>query len=235
MTIHKPTIILPLSLVLAFYATSGVAANQNFPEISDDGLHLVKDSRLTVVYAEPGADLGIYKRIKLIAPEVAFKKNWERNLRSSSASKISRVNTKKIKSDLADMFAVIFYDTLTQGGYELVAEDGPDVLLVSPSIINLDIKAPERHGAGRTNSYTRSAGEMTLYIELYDSETGDLIAKALDRSVDNPNEQGFYTWANASSNQQAAARILKGWADILLNALNEAKRSSPIPLPEASE
>ena len=232
MTNLKQSILLPLSLVLVFFTTFAVARGQDYPEISDDGLHLVKDSKMAIVYAEPGADLGVYKRIKLIAPEIAFKKNWERDLRSRSASKISRVNTKKIKSDLADMFAAVFYDTLTEGGYELVAEVGEDVLLVSPSIVNLDIHAPEQAGAGRTNSYVRSAGEMTLYIELHDSETGDLIAKALDRGIDNPNDQGFYTWANASSNQRAAERILTGWANILLNALNEAKKSAPILTPE---
>ena len=32
-------------------------------------------------------------------------------------------------------------------------------------------------------TFTSSAGEMTLYLELYDSVTGDLLAKALDRRV----------------------------------------------------
>lgn len=228
----KPTVIFS-AFVFASLSLTAVAASKTYPEVSDDGLHLVKDSKMAVVYAEPGADLSIYTRIKLVAPEIAFKKNWERDQRSRSASKISRINTKQIKSDLADMFAAVFYDTLTEGGYELVAEDGENVLLIRPSIINLDINAPEQHGAGRTNIYTRSAGEMTLYIQLHDSETGDLIARAWDRSLDNPNDQGFYTWANASSNQRAAERILTGWANILLTALNEAKNSAPVPLPES--
>jgi hypothetical protein len=122
---------------------------------------------------------------------------------------------------------------LTNGGYELVDEAADDVLLIRPSIVNLDVTAPEQHGAGRSSSYTRSAGEMTLYIELFDSETGDLIAKALDRRIDNENDVGFYTWATSSSNKQAAAKILKGWANILLNALNEAKNTAPLPVPES--
>ena len=78
----------------------------------------------------------------------------------------------------------------------------------------------------------KGPGLLRLYIKLHDSETGDLIAKALDRGIDNPNDQGFYTWANASSNQRDAERILTGWANILLNALNEAKKSAPILTPE---
>ena len=226
--------VLSLSLVFSTYSLSTFAKNaQEFPEISDDGLYLVKDSKMAVVYAEPGADLGVYKRIMLLTPEVAFRKNWERDQRSRSVSKVSRVNTKGIKKELAQEFETIFNETLTSGGYELVGEAASDVLLIRPSIVNLDVNAPEQHGAGRTSSYTRSAGEMTLYIELFDSETGDLIAKALDRRIDNENDAGFYTWTTSSSNKQAAARILTGWANILLDALNEAKNAAPLPMPES--
>jgi hypothetical protein len=229
----KKSLILLLSLVLASYSLSGFAKKQEMSEISEDGLHLVKGSKMAIVYAEPGADLGVYKRIMLLSPEVAFRKNWERDLKSRSVSKLSRVNTKKIKSDLAEEFETIFTKTLTDGGYEMAEETAEYVLLIRPSIVNLDVKAPEQHGTGRTSSYTRSAGEMTLYIELFDSETGDIIAKAVDRKVDNPNDVGFYTWENSSTNKNAARRILHGWADILLNALNEAKNSPPVPLPES--
>ena len=64
---------------------------------------------------------------------------------------------------------------------------------------------------------------MTLYVEIYDSVTGDLIAKAMDRRVDRTND-AYYTWATSVTNKAAAERILKGWANILLNALNEAKQ-----------
>jgi hypothetical protein len=52
--------------------------------------------------------------------------------------------------------------------------------------------------------------------------TGDLIAKAMDRKADGSNS-GFYTWANRATNKAAADRILKGWANILVEALNEAR------------
>ena len=121
----------------------------------------------------------------------------------------------------------IAFGNFRSGGYEVVTDAADDVLLVRPAIVDLDINAPQTHGSGRSNSYTRSAGEMTLYIELFDSVTGDLIAKALDRQVDNANDAGFATWANSQTNKAAAKRILKGWADILLNALNEV-RSHPL-------
>lgn len=231
---HNRLLILPLSLLLASYSLGILAAEKDWPEITEDGLHRVHDSRMAVVYVEPGAELTPYKRVIMMEPTVAFKKNWERNQRSRSASKLptsSTVNTKKIKKDLAQEFEVVFTDTLNNGGYPVVEEVADDVLLIRPSIVDLDVNAPQTHGSGRTNSYVDSAGEMTLYIELFDSVTGDLIAKALDRRDDRPNRD-MYTWANSSSNKAAAKRILQGWADILLEALNEARSYEAASEPE---
>jgi len=225
----KKSPMLFLSLILAVYSLNALAKEQEWPEVTEDGLHRVHGSKMAIVYIEPGADLASYKRVIIVEPTVAFKKNWARDQRSRSASKMStsaRVNTKKIKQTLAEEFESVFTEALNSGGYQVVTEAADDVLLIRPSIVDLDITAPETHGSGRSNSYTRSAGEMTLYIELFDSVTGDLIAKALDRQIDNPANAGFYTWANSQTNKAASVKILSGWANILLNALNEA-RSHP--------
>jgi hypothetical protein len=55
----------------------------------------------------------------------------------------------------------------------------------------------------------------------------------MGRKVDNPNDVGFYTWENVSTNKNVARRILTGWADILLSALNEAKNSPSMPVSES--
>jgi hypothetical protein len=69
-------------------------------------------------------------------------------------------------------------------------------------------------------SYAESAGEMTLYIELYDSVTDDLIGKALDRKRDR--KTGYFQWHNRVTNRAAANRILKEWAKVLKEGLDEA-------------
>jgi len=220
------------SLLAMVLAQNVCAKDQEWPEVTEDGLHRVHDSKLALVYVEPGADLSFYQRVNLMDATVAFKKNWERDQRSRSASKLStssRVNMKKIKQQLADEFAVVFTEKLQSGGYEVVDETADDVLLVRPAIINLDINAPQVTAFGSTTSYVRSAGEMTLYVELYDSVTGDLLAKAMDRRSDRSDNSQIYTWANSHTNASAAKRILDGWAQVLLDALIEA-RSHPIEL-----
>ena len=114
-------------------------------------------------------------------------------------------------------------EVLEEGGYPVVEEAGDDVLLIRPAIVDLNPTAPDTSRSQRTRNYVSSAGDMTLYVELYDSQTGDMLAKALDKRADG-RYSNYYTWANSASNKAAADRILKGWATILLEALNEAKR-----------
>lgn len=201
------------------------AKKPDLPEVTEEGLHLVPDSRLAVVYADPEANLGPYKRVRLIDTYVAFKKNWLRDQRSRSAQPLN-VTTKdveRMKEKMAAEFNEVFAEVLEAGGYPVVDEAGDDVLLIRPAIIDLYPNAPDTQRGGRSMTYTSSAGEMTLYIELYDSVSGALLAKALDRRVDR-NNTGTYTWSNSVSNRQASRRILKDWATILLDALNDAKQ-----------
>jgi hypothetical protein len=214
-------------MLIAFIAgtTTVQAKEQELPPINEDGLHLVPDTKMAIVYADPEADLGPYNRVMLMEAYVAFKKNWERDQRSRSASSfpVRSKDMEKMKSTMASEFQEVFAKVLEDGGYPVVDEADEDVLLVRPAIINLNPTAPDTPAPGRTTTYVSSAGEMTLYIELYDSVTGDLIAKALDRKSDRRND-GFYTWSNSATNKAAAERILKGWATLLLEALNEARQ-----------
>ena len=219
------SLILPIVALSLVIAPPLLAKKQELPEVTEDGLHRVPDSKMAIVYAEPGADLAQYQRIQLLSAYVAFKKNWARDQRSRSGQSFRATDRdiEKIKTDLANEFDEVFRKVLEDGGYQVVDEAADDVLLVRPAIINLDVNAPDTPASGRSYTMTQSAGEMTLYIELYDSVTSDLIAKALDRKVDNA-RTGFYTWSNSVTNRAAADRILNGWAEILRDALDEAKQ-----------
>ena len=219
----RNVLLLILCALFSLAAATVHAKKKELPDITVDGLHRVPDSRLAIVYAEPGADLGPYNRITLLDAYVAFKKNWERDQKRSSAQRLrlSSKDVENIKNNLSAEFQEVFKNALVDAGYELTDEVADDVMIVRPAIINLDVNAPDTMSAGRSTTFTASAGEMTLYIELYDSVTGDIMAKALDRKMDT--NSGFYTWSNSVTNRAAAQRILKGWAKILVTALDEAK------------
>lgn len=202
--------------------TAGLAfaKKENLPEITEDGLHKVKDSKLALVYAEPGADLSQYKRIYMTDAYVAFKKHWQRSQNRQSMNRVTSDQMEKIKVSVAKLFTEVMTETLEEGGYELVTEVADDVLLIKPAIINLNITAPDVASSGMTRTFSESSGDMTLYLELYDSVTGDLIAKALDQQYDR--NTGFIQWQNRVTNTAAARRIMKRWAKVMVHGLDEA-------------
>lgn len=210
------------SFILALLAAGSLqAASDKLPEVTVDGLHHLSDTELAIVYTQPGADLGQYNKVYLADAHVAFKKNWQRNQNAGGRIRVTASDMEMMKTELAAMFKEVFATTLQDGGYELVTARGEDVLMIKPAIINLDITAPDTMSSGMTRSYAESSGEMTLYLELLDSVTGDLIGKALDRKRDR--ETGYFQWQNRVTNRAAANRILKEWAEVLKDGLDAAK------------
>ena len=212
------------AIVLMAGMTAPAWAKKDRPEVNDDGMMLVKDSDLATVYADPGADLGIYKRIWLEDATVAFKKNWQRDQNRGNSIKVRNSDMKRITEDVATLFREVFTEQLAKGGYELATEAGPDVLTAKPAIVDLDVHAPDIPSANMTRSYSESAGEMTLNLELFDSLTGDKIAKATDRARDW--DRGYLEWRTRVSNRADAERMMKSWAKAFVALLDEARAST---------
>ena len=199
-------------------------ARKDLPAVNDEGMELVKDSELATVYADPGVDLGVYKRIWLEDATVAFKKNWQRDQNRGHGLKVRNSDMERITQDVATLFREVFTKELSEAGYELTEEAGPDVLNVKPAIVDLDVYAPDIPSAGRTRSYSESAGEMTLNLELFDSLTSDKIVKATDRKRDW--DRGYMEWRTKVSNRADAKRMMTAWAEAFVDLLAEAKAST---------
>jgi hypothetical protein len=222
----RKTLLIVAGLFLIALASPPVWAKKNLPAVNADGMELVKDTRYTTIYADPGADLGIYKSIWLQDASVAFKKNWKRDQNRYSAQSAFRVkdsDVARIQQDVATLFREVFISELVDGGYELVEQAGEDVLTVKPAIVDLDVIAPDTRTAGRSNSYSESAGEMTLELELYDSLTNDKIVTARDRKRDF--QRGYMEWRTSVNNRATAKRMMRSWAKAFREQLDDARSS----------
>lgn len=205
--------------------SSFAKSKKELPEFTVDGLKLVPNTKdIAVVYAEPGANLSQYNRVYLVEPFVAFKKNWQRDQNRSHTLKVRTSDMERIKKNVAELFMEVFTEELTGGGYELTTERAEDVLIVKPAIIDLDVNAPDTMSAGRSRTYADSAGAMTLYLELYDSETDDLLAKALDPKADR--QSSFMQWQSGPANRAAGKRMMKPWAEALRKGLDRAREET---------
>lgn len=104
-------------------------------------------------------------------------------------------------------------------GFEVVSEADYDVLLIRAAIIDLDIAAPDTSSAGRSRTFTADSSVATLYIELYDSVSGQIIGRAYDRQATRK-PSGRMTWNNRVSNTVDASRVFSSWADTLREFLD---------------
>lgn len=217
----KPLLIILSLIMICAVPVSSIAKSKNeLPEYTVEGLKRIPDTKdIAVVYAEPGATLEQYKRVFLVEAAVAFKKNWQRD-QSRGLTRVSSRDMERIKNEVKKLFAEVFTEELQKGGYEMATERAEDVLIVRPAIIDLNINAPDVMSSGMSQTYTTTAGSMTLYLELYDSETDDLLAKAIDPTYDR--NSGYMQWATSVSNRAAARRMMKPWAEVLRKGLDEA-------------
>lgn len=210
-----------LAGILAVALFSSAIAKEKLPEVSSDGLNLVPKTKVYAVYTKSDATFDQYKKVKLLDCFVDFVKDWERDYNMDEIGLSGRVTDKdadEIKQRLAAEFKKVFTKELTDKGFAVVDDVGPDVLLLRPALLNVDVTAPDLMRGSFNRTLIRSAGQMTLYLELYDSATSTLLARVIDPQADN---SGFAKEANRVTNKQAADRILKRWAELLAKNLGD--------------
>ena len=215
-----------LAAALGLSCAAALVAAEPPPEVSPDGLHLTKSTKTTVIYIKPGADFSQYKKLALLDCLVEFDKDWKRDYNSdrvSTSNRVSDGDMERIKKDVAAEFKKVFTKELqAKGGYPIVDSAGPDVLVLRPAILNLRVTAPDLMSPGIGGTVVSSAGSATLYIELWDSVSNTILARAMDAQAD-PGFAGRGQAANRVTNTMAADRILQGWAIRLRKYLQAAE------------
>lgn len=182
------------------------------PQTTEDGLELKTQTKRRVVYVKPGASLTQYTRFALADCYIEFSKQWlddYNRVTREPSGKITESDLAEVKTDLAAQFRKIFTDELTKGGYAISETTGSDVLILRPALINIAVNAPDIRKPGRTHTYASSAGQMTLYLELWDSASSMILGRVMDAKADDD----FYGQRMTSVDNRAAADLLiRMWA-----------------------
>ena len=211
--------------VMAF-SSAALAEKQQLPEMSSDGLQLVKKSKVRIAYMKPGVSLEKYDKVKILDCYVEFAKDWQRDYNMNEIGIDGRVTNKdvqEISQRLATEFNAEFTKVLEKKGYPVVDTVGPDVLLLRPALVNVEITAPDLMTPGMSTEFVRSAGSMTLYMELYDSATSEIIGRVVDPEQDLGMGPEM---ANRVTNQAAADRIISRWASLLADHLADVDETT---------
>lgn len=190
-----------------------------------DNLTKVKSKRLDNVYLLPGADFRQFNKVMLDLTEVAFAKNWRRdyNRSTSTGDQITERELQEMIEEARTGARDVFAEALTEGGYVVVTEPGPDVLRLRTAVIDISVVAPEPMTAGRSRVYSSEAGDATLVVEVRDSETGAILGRAVDqRIVDGTSFQRRTSVSNRSDFRQ----LVRRWAKATVQGLNELRQLS---------
>ena len=206
------------------------------PAIADDasgawdGLVEVKPKRMDAAYLLPGADFRPYSKVMLDPTQVAFHKNWMKNINQASTGvsrDVTQADAEKIAETARGNFGDVFAEVFKKAGYDVVTAPAPDVLRLSTAVINLYINAPDTQSAGRTRTYSMEAGEATLVLEARDSTTGALLGRVLDRRA--TRESARMQVSNSVTNLSDFRALFRRWADTCVKGLGELKEQSPVP------
>jgi len=211
------------ALVASMALTSASLFAKDEPaQVSLDGLELVEKDSRGEIYADPMVEWDVYTQVLLDPASVSFRRNWQRDQNNAQPFKVRTSDMENIKSDLSALFNEVFTKELTEkGGYDMAAGSAENVMRITPRIVDLDVYAPDTPTPGIQKAYTRSAGRMTLKLEIYDSVTGDLIATASDRRE--APDRGYTQWTTSVSNRAAARQMFERWAKDLRVRLDEAR------------
>lgn len=218
----------PIALLAGFLITVSSPSFAAKPPDTWDGLLRVSAKKLDAVYLMPDADFRVYTKVIIDAPQIAFRKNWQRDYNTSyrgTAGRISDADVRRAVDEASERFREVLTKSYTDAGYEVVSQPDASVLRVSTAIINVDVVAPDVMTAGRSRTYAEDAGEATLALEARDSLSGALLGRALDRRVAGDNS----TFRRTSvSNRADFDRLFSIWAKLSVEGLGKLKALSPV-------
>jgi hypothetical protein len=201
---------------------ASTAAVASSGAVSSDGLRLVKNSELGRVYVRPGATLKPYTKFAILNCFVSFAPNWREDMQTNFNMQITGEQVQQTEAAIAAEFKDVFVTQLEQGGFPMVTTAAPDVLVLRPALINVYITAPQNMADPDSATFSSTTGQLTLYLELYDSVTNQLLARVIDPESVSATD-GTFMWQSRAGNITAGREAMTRWADILRQRMEAAK------------
>jgi hypothetical protein len=130
--------------------------------------HAVPDSRVDSAYVKPGVDFSRYRRLQPVPLEIYY---------YEGAIEPHPEDLRRLRSIFREAFLGKIGDD-----YLIVDQPGDDVLHVRASLVDLDLSpvTGELPVKGRAASLV-ATGQLTFFMELADSQTGEVLVRAADK------------------------------------------------------
>jgi len=169
-------------VLLAVFAVSACAPQPTQPkpggDVNIEGLQPVSARNFEAAFVRPGVTFADYSKLMVDELELAFRTpDREQNQFPLGEDQKTRFRA---------AMATAFGEELGKlGNAEVVTEPGPNVLALHVRVQDIVARAPGRRvgGAGRAGFALETVGEMTLVMELRDSQSNEVLLRAFDRQV----------------------------------------------------
>jgi len=190
-------------------------------ELSFDGLRPIQNSVLQKAWAKPGVDLTIFTKIKLQGAGSEYRPGGQSGRTMSSRSRGGAFEmTETQKARFQEIAVEVALEELGNSEqFTLVDEIGPDVLLIRVALLDVVSFVPPQT-AGRSEVFLSSVGEATLVVELRDSITDAILARAMDRRAAG-DTSGLMSRSNSVTNTTEVRRLIRRWMSNLRERLDE--------------
>jgi len=207
-----------------FYYASGKGS------VTPDGLHQVEWEPFRVTYVKPGADLGRYDKVLVQEVTVSYKRPPPRgNFEQDSIDPNYALPDSALQS-LKRYFHQAFVEKLGKSRiFTVVDAPGPQVLLISGHIVNLEIQVPPfQDQAVDETDFTASPGQMTLILDARDSQSGEPLVRVGQSRLIEMSDGGWYQ-SDPVTNSAAVREIFDNWASDLQRELDQLHSLPEIP------
>ena len=209
-----------LGLVAGCAGSSPTLDTSAEAEMTFDGLYPVKGGTADQAWARPGADISQYSKIMLEGVGIEYRPGGESGrLFHSRTSADHYAISDTQKKRLREIVGEAFLDELGKSEqFTIVNEAGPDVLSIRAELLDVVSFVPPETNT-TVDVYLRSVGEATLVLEIRDSVSDAIIARAIDRRAAE-DAFGFHE-SNRVTNSAEVRRLAQTWARLLRARLDE--------------
>jgi len=215
-----------LALLLSGVGITFAADKEVFKkgDTTTDGLTITKSTTFTQTEIKKGIAWSEYTKYKITPVEVSFRKNWQKDHNENQIS-LSQQVTENDMAEIRKSIGKIAYEELDKalqkkGTLTKTEADDSKTLLFKPKVINLDIYAPDvQSSQAGTKNYIRQAGKATLFLEVYDSVSGEILGRWVDTREDP--DRGYFDWANRVTNNERMRIVISVWANRLVEGLDK--------------
>lgn len=210
--------------LIALVVVAGCATSTPTIDTSDeskmtfDGLYPVKGTRADDAWARPDVDLAQYSKIILQSVGVEYRPGGESGRSFSRGGPYEVTEEQKARFE-ATMREAFLQELGKSEHFTIVTEPGPDVLLVRGGLLDVVSWVPPEPAGARDAIYLSQVAEATLVLELRDSITEAIFARAVDRRA--AEDAIGFRESTRVNNAAEIRRLAQTWARMLRTRLDE--------------